>query len=190
MNLVEPPGREALFREFQGHCLYFVRCWEPATRRLFKTMLCCILPPSSTWRLGIKKPQAIQNLENKDVRRLYRDWCCYYRRSFAVDCGSKQSVNFHHKTAFDIPGAKNVTLFSKILNCKFLVLCFVLCWSRCVMVSCTRKRKCDGQLGPCHIYAMFRRSCTHFYQWVWPCVHIKTIKNRVYEFDHNQYRGA
>ena len=140
-------------------------------------MLCCILPPWSTWRLGIKKPQAIQPLENKDVRRLYRDWCCYYRRSLAVDCGSKQFVNFHHKTAFDIPGAKNVTLFSKILNCKFLVLCFVLCWSRCVMVSCTRKRKCDGQLGPCHIYAMFRRSCTHFYQWVWPCVHNKTIKN-------------
>ena len=98
-------------------------------------------------------------------------------RSLAVDCGSKQFVTFHHKTAFDIPGAKNVTFFSKILNCKFLVLCFVLCWSRCVMVSCTRKRKCDGQLGPCHIYAMFRRSCTHFYQWVWPCVHNKTIKN-------------
>ena len=98
-------------------------------------------------------------------------------RSLAVDWGSKQFVTFHHKTAFDIPGAKNVTFFSKILNCKFLVLCFVLCWSRCVMVSCTRKRKCDGQLGPCHIYAMFRRSCTHFYQWVWPCVHNKTIKN-------------
>lgn len=80
-------------------------------------------------------------------------------RSLAVDCGSKQFVTFHHKTAFDIPGAKNVTFFSKILNCKFLVLCFVLCWSRCVMVSCTKKRKSGGQLGPYHTYAVFRR-CT------------------------------
>lgn len=110
-------------------------------------------------------------------------------RSLAVDCGLKQFVTSHHKTALDIPGAKNVTFFSKILNCKFLVLCFVLYGSRCVIVSCTRKGKCDGQLGPCHTYAFFRRY--PFWSVGLDCVHIKTIKNGVYEFDHNQWcRGA
>ena len=76
------------------------------------------------------------------------------------------SFFFCHKTAFDIPSAKKVTFFSRILNWTSLVLCFVLFSSRWVIVSCrNEKRKKKGYFvlkqGGYHV-SVVNAEVTHF----------------------------